>query len=128
MLNYLREPVPGEKVSVYFNLRKKVWSVRGKDKRVIAHLKTLSLQDVTWKVSEAGRQRVLREKQKNVHAYAEGTFISAEAFCFEDPSPQAISYNPYKGSSFMAQGGGPISSSKRVHFYGDRTVYGWGNS
>jgi hypothetical protein len=60
------------KVFVYFNLHKKVWSVKaleGPNKgRVVAHRNALSLYHCTFKVSEAGRQRVIREQRKNVHA------------------------------------------------------------
>ena len=60
------------KVFVYYNLNKFLWSVKSLDGptkgRVIAHADKLLLRDITYEVSEAGRQRVLREKRKNVHA------------------------------------------------------------
>ncbi len=41
--------------------------------RVIGYTESVNLEDVEFKVSEAGRQRLLREKRKNVHAFAIGT-------------------------------------------------------
>ncbi len=65
------------KVFVYWNLHRGMWSVKaleGPDKgRVIARVDTVLLRDVTGKVSQAGRQRVLKERKKNVHAGLVGT-------------------------------------------------------
>lgn len=88
------------KVFVYFNLHRKCWSVKaleGERKgRVIRHAQELTLRDVTFKVSEAGRQRVIREQRKNVHAGAVGTLC--------DPVPrdnwERVSYNPYMSGAF----------------------------
>ena len=88
------------KVKVYFNLHKKMFSVvalegdsRG---RVIAHETEVKLTNATFKVSEAGRQRVIREQRKNVHAYVVGTLTDTVKNC-----DQAVTYNPYKYSSFV---------------------------
>lgn len=93
------------KVFVYFNLHKKVFSVRsmeGSSKgRVIAHLNDITLHDVTFKVSEAGRQRVLREKRKNVHAGVVGHWTGDVDPVIRDTSDIAVTYNPYKYSSFV---------------------------
>ena len=68
------------RVFVYFNLHKKCFSIKaleGADKgRVIAHRDTVVLDGCKLLVSEAGRQRVLREKRKNVHAGVSGTWIN----------------------------------------------------
>jgi hypothetical protein len=64
------------KVFVYRNLRRGCLSVRDtKTRRVIAHVDEIFLRDVKFKVSKAGRERVLKEKQKNVHAGVEGNII-----------------------------------------------------
>ena len=94
------------KVFVYFNLHRKLFSVKaleGPDKgKVISHTTYLWLKDVTFKVSEAGRQRVLREKRKNVHAGVVGN-ISADAWddMLLQDDPKQITYNPYRFSSFV---------------------------
>jgi hypothetical protein len=43
----------------------------------VAHLATVQLRGVRFKVSERARQRVLTQRQRNVHAYAIGTFTTA---------------------------------------------------
>jgi len=101
------------KVFVYFNLHRKCFSIKaleGPNKgRVIYHSSGVLLFDCTFKVSEAGRQRVLRERKKNVHAGVVG-------FLFDDAVDGTydhvlrygtpITYNPYKYDSF-------------VHLYGE---------
>lgn len=70
------------KVSVYFNLHKRVFSVlamEGPAKgRVIAHAEKVGLQDVTQKVQEGGRQRVIKEGKKNVHAFINGDLVAID--------------------------------------------------
>ena len=67
------------KVFVYFNLHKKVFSIKaleGPNKgRVIAHSTCVQLANVKLKVGRAGRLKVLESKQKNVHAGVVGTLI-----------------------------------------------------
>lgn len=105
------------KVFVYFNLHKKVFSVKaleGPNKgRVIAHRSELNLGQATFKVSEAGRQRVLREKKKNVHAGVVGEWYGTV-----EPIENgiAVTYNPYKYSSFVEQATEqPIHQAREVH-------------
>ena len=94
------------KVFVYYNLHKHVWSIKaleGAQKgRVIAHSPTVLLQNAQGKVSEAGRQRVLREKRKNVHAGIVGTLVHREVEGYF-PGLQ-VTYNPYKYDSFVYDG------------------------
>lgn len=84
-------------VKVYFNLRKKCFSIQHKGK-VIAHADTVKLKNVTYKVSEAGRQRVLKERHKNVHAFLVGEWVHSLS---EDFAGIPVTYNPYKYSSFV---------------------------
>lgn len=97
------------KVFVYYNLRKKMWSIRSLEaptkNKVIGYSHTVYLKDAIPKVSEAGRQRVLRTKQKNVHAGIIGEITSLEQIikeCNRNPGfPTEIKYNPYKNDSFV---------------------------
>ena len=86
-------------VRVYFNLHKKVFSVQQKNERgswiVRGYSSNIILKDAKFKVSQAGRARVLREKRKNVHAFVEG-FVSEASI----ETPTRISYNPYKFAHF----------------------------
>lgn len=104
------------KVFVYFNLHKKVFSVRALegDRKglVVAHREYVALTDVTFKVSEAGRQRVLRERKKNVHAGAVGNWNDDVAVLQDDI---AVTYNPYRFNSFVnKETEAPIHTAKRA--------------
>lgn len=117
------------KVFVYFNLNQKLWSIRaleGEHKgRVIGHAKHVELTNVTPKVSEAGRQRVLREKQKNVHAGLVGELVYADTsspkvLAVIGQSQKAncgavITYNPYRYQTFVEKSTEkPITSASFV--------------
>lgn len=84
---------------------------------------TLTLQNVTFRVSEAGRQRVLRERKKNVHAYVVGTLMGSRG-CWE-PGPEwiRISYNPYKGNYFYDVKDGKEVKQAREAIFGERYVW-----
>ena len=86
----------GQTVKVYRNLRTGTFSVQHKG-LVVAHLATVHLTAVTFTVSAAGRQRVLRDKQKNVHAYVIGTFSTTQP-----ATDLHVTYNPYKFGHFYA--------------------------
>ncbi|NCZ81434.1 MAG: hypothetical protein EBY05_03785 [Actinobacteria bacterium] len=56
------------------------------------------LKDVKFIVSQSGRERVLREKKKNVHAFVEG-IISSESYVLNKEAN--VFYNPYCFNSFQ---------------------------
>ena len=95
-------------VEVYWNLHKKCYSVRHKGK-VIAHAPFVTLKDVTWVVQPAGRKRVLRERKKNVHAFAKGTWIYGDEELQNLPDTQRltrrieVTYNPYHNHTFVSR-------------------------
>lgn len=94
------------RVYVYWNLHKNVYSVR-KRKIVQLHATQVQLRDVTFKVSEAGRQRVIREKRKNVHAGLQGTWVGL----MQDPRTwktrgwRRVTYDPYRSDHFFTTNG-----------------------
>ena len=101
------------RVFVYYNLHRHLWSVKaleGPEKgRVIARYDSLVLRDATPRVSQAGRERVIREGRKNVHAGLVGTLVASGASVASNTvaglplhgDRRAITYNPYKYSSFV---------------------------
>lgn len=102
-------------VKVYYNLHKKCLSVvanEGENKgRVIGHVQEISLVNVVFKVSAAGRARVLKEKRKNVHATIWGRMTAEDL----GQLPTAITYNPYKYSSFVNKADeSPVIHAKKV--------------
>ena len=93
------------RVFVYFNLHKKMWSVKaleGPQKgRVIARTFHVALRDVQSRVSQKGRERVLREKRKNVHAGLVGDWVGFKLPEYYRHVPETeITYNPYKSGNF----------------------------
>lgn len=64
---------------------------------VIAHRHEVWLENAAMKVSEAGRQRVLKERRKNVHAGIEGEWCEEK----KDFEGRRVMYDPYRFSSFV---------------------------
>ena len=98
-------------IRAYFNLHKHLFSVQEKVNgswKVTRHVNFLVLKDVKFKVSESGRQRVLREKRKSVHAYVYGEELTE--YEIDSPWHDIISYDPYKYESFVDKYGGRIDS------------------
>ncbi|MCA1800127.1 MAG: hypothetical protein LC650_02390 [Actinobacteria bacterium] len=88
----------GQRVKVYKNLHKNTYSVVDVTTGlVLGYADRITLQDVDFKVSEAGRQRVLQEKRKNVHAYVTGTFVATTGAT----QRHTAYYNPYKVETFV---------------------------
>lgn len=107
----------GQKVQVYRNLRRGDWSVRANGK-VIAHLDTIILADVTFTVRESARQRVLRDRERSVHAWANGIVADvslAYPGLIERFPAAPITYNPYRCGSFTANGA-PVQGADFVEF------------
>lgn len=91
------------KVEVYFNLHKKLFSVRSvATGRVMFHTYEVCIDNPKFVVRKAGRDKVLRERKKNVHAFVRGDIRHYP----EKLSPtldltKAVSYNPYKAGHFV---------------------------
>jgi hypothetical protein len=107
-------------VYVYKNLHKDCWSVK-QDGLVKLHTNDITLYDCRFKVSVAGRERVLKEKRKNVHAgvhgYIENWVGGFDKLSWEEghPTAEAVTYNPYKYKTFVFKGDkGSITASTAV--------------
>ena len=88
------------RVEVYFNLHKHLFSVRSaRSGRVILHTDRVHIHNPEFVVRQGGRQRVLREGKKNVHAFVRGeaTYFSK----YDCPTLDNVGYNPYKYDSFV---------------------------
>ena len=114
------------KVFVYYNLHKKCFSVKaleGASKGlVILHSSSVVLSDAKFKVSQAGRERVLREKRKNVHAGVVGRF-EGQFENFDTSEMTSITYNPYLYNSFVtAETKNPVGLASKV-FLKDRRIF-----
>lgn len=96
----------GKKVKVYYNLHKQTFSIE-QNGLVVGYADTVRIENATYAVSEAGRQRVLKEKRKNVHATVRGNLLGFEAGPEETPAY----YNPYKVKTFVKPDGSPLLKS-----------------
>lgn len=115
----------GTDVEVYWNLHRKVWSIRDRrTRRVVCHAAGLTLDDVTFVVSAAGNARVRREGRKNVHAFARGTLVSFNGT--PDDGADEVTYNPYKHTTFVLRDDGtPVHTAARA-WLGPRMVWAKG--
>lgn len=121
------------RVRVYKNLNDGLISIKLRTTGlVIAHCEEITLGDVSFKVYESGRQRVIKQKRKNVHAYVEGEILSVKGLkpykgrgitIPEEKSAQAfdsrIFYNPYKTANFITSSDIIVESCEicRVSFH-----------
>ena len=119
----------GQKVEIYRNLHKKCYSIRQKGK-VIAYLgftNELILRDVKFAVQPAGRDRVRRERKKNVHAFVRGIVMKTGGLEREGILKRCgrmVRYDPYTMDSFEATqdapfvgwNGDPVYEGKNVIF------------
>jgi hypothetical protein len=127
------------RVFVYFNLHRKLWSVKClKTGRVIAHAKSVQLRDCKYRVSKRGRERVLLERRKNVHAGIVGTLIALDQVAgygtaFDFDTSEIVTYNPYRYETFVvAKDETPVYQTEAVYMVaqnGKATVHAsiWGS-
>ncbi len=78
------------------------------------------LKNVKFKVSEAGRQRVIKEKKKNVHAFVEGEQCKDTMQACELLN---VFYNPYKYSSFVDENKDPLHFASFALINGNKQGY-----
>lgn len=111
------------RVFIYWNLHRACWSVKALEGahrgRVVAHASDWQVAGAAFKVSEAGRQRVLREQRKNVHAGVGGHLVAITRLGVSSPAlsslpnvpsfpganypgyaVQSVTYNPYRAATF----------------------------
>lgn len=87
--------------------------------RVVQHHQRLLLSDAKFVVREGGRQRVLREKRKNVHAFIVGYLVDSRGIFGADADtkrdfPVRITYNPYRAGAFLTESGAPVFEARGV--------------
>jgi hypothetical protein len=99
-----------EAVRVYRNLNKGCYSVQQKSQgrgtwRVVCYAPHLELLMPQFVVSTAGRERVLREQRKNVHAFVIGHLSHYTGIYSDSPIERnrlpCVRYNPYKADAFL---------------------------
>jgi hypothetical protein len=131
---------PGTSVRIYRNLRPGVppWSVmvyghagtRRLQWRVAGHATDVALGPCTFRVYEAGRQRVLRTGVDNVHSFIQGQLLALDGAPFgaEDAvacGAQRVAYNPRHHHSFTLPeaGDAPVMRAGAVWLTGEGEAY-----
>jgi len=92
-----------KRVYVYFNLHKRLWSVR-QGGRVKAHTACVNLKECKFLVGKAGQERVRREGKKNVHAGVSG-YLEDEIPWWVGNRACFVMYNPYRHDTFIKRTG-----------------------
>ncbi len=99
-LNYKGRQIDFNKpVKVYKNLHNGLFSVM-QDNLVVAHVESFTMQSVVFKVNQSGRERVIKEGKKNVHAFVTGMLVAVNSGG-DFKRDTKITYNPYKYTSFI---------------------------
>jgi hypothetical protein len=108
------------KVMVYYNLHKHCLSIKALEGErrgcVVLHARAVRLKDAVFKVSQAGRARVLLERSKNVHAGVVGELVDIEPWSEGETADSAmaalveplgltkqLTYDPYRFDSFVTR-------------------------
>jgi hypothetical protein len=100
------------RVRLYRNLKirdQRAWSLMAMEGarkgKVIDIVDGAVLEDVSFVVSEPGRQRVIRDRAKNVHAFVDGELIKSSPLYSGKASkagtPVRITYDPYTMKQFV---------------------------
>lgn len=119
----------GMRVFAYRNLHRACWSLKaldGADKgRVVGHADHVTLWGCGLVVNEAGRQRVLREQKKNVHAGVVGLVTNGVNLLPHDAPARKVSYNPYRAGTFTVNDV-PVTVADYVRMADDGKAYALG--
>jgi len=103
------------KVAAYWNLHKNIFSIQSREKenygKVIAHKTSVAIASPKFVVRQTGREKVLKEKSKNVHAFIVGHLLGNEEYIIKSGSSKLITYNPYKFNSFVT-----VSTNEQVKY------------
>lgn len=93
----------GQKIRIYRNLNNGTMSIqthtKGTGWRVAGHVTNAIVADGVFHISESGRQRVIAQNRKNVHAWYEGVLIGQ--FNPSIDCPIDLAYNPYINETFV---------------------------
>jgi len=122
------------KTYVYKNLHKDTWSLMERG-IVRAHSDNVVVNNAEFRVRPAGRERVLREQRKTVHAFVVGypvaddvdTRASVEGIKLALGEPVQVSYNPYRGDTFYRKDTDEsVEAAELVELRTDGSVWAWG--
>lgn len=114
-------------VRVFRNWKHDCYSIM-QDGRLKASARQVRLCDVEFRVRESGRQRMLQNRRKNVHAYAIGRLLDFvhpdDGRSLEGMAGRGIYYNPYEFPSFVdGETRAPVTFASAARFDEAGVVY-----
>ncbi|MED3976073.1 hypothetical protein P4639_22005 [Priestia megaterium] len=119
-----------QRVSTFWNLHQDVFSMQativdGEKRRtlVVAHCNEIILQNVSFVVRKAGRERVLKERQKNIHAFVKGEFMGESTGIIDVSGMREAYYNPFKQDCFTDKETGEKLIGAELAILKDKKVY-----
>ena len=126
-------------VKLYRNLNNGKISIMDPVTRlVVGHADSVSVRNAQFVVNETGRQRVLKEKRKNVHAFVTGTLFAIQGFesyrgryivihsGSHSGAKRIVKYNPYIGPYFTAASNGkPVHSANTARVESTGKITAW---
>ncbi|MFD1136561.1 hypothetical protein [Paenibacillus urinalis] len=124
-MNAVISSYDGQRLLIAYNLHKKCLSIRDyQTKRVIDYRACIVLCNVNFIVHQKGRERVLKERKKNLHAFISGYYYAdLQSEIKEVPKHKAY-YNPYKTKSFVNKETMEVlRTAKRVYCAGKNIYY-----
>jgi len=109
-----------KKVDVYRCLNRSgfVFSIR-QNGLVIAHTENVTIENVTFIINLAGKNKVIKDKQKNVHAFLRG-FVSN----LDTSLTTILKYNPYNELGFNDGINTNLTNCKKVTISNKSINYG----
>lgn len=95
---------------------------------VRASARQVRLRDVEFRVREAGRQRMLREQRRNVHAFAVGRLVDfvhpGDTRDMEPMVGRGAFYDPWRFASFVdSDTEAPVTAVRVAQFDEDGVTY-----
>lgn len=120
-----QEVAVNERVKVYRNTNRGCWSILGTDNKLLLHADALVLKDCKFTVQPAGRERVVPEGKKNVHAFVTGVIVPIIWHHQFREKLERVIYNPIRYDHFIVESDQTeISKSKCCLFNNDGRLYG----
>ena len=105
-------------VVVYRNLNRGGFSIKQKN-LVVAHAEGFFLKDSIFVISDAGRNRAIKEGVRNVHAYALGLLSQTNLNVVEDCK---LRYNPFDLSTPHVNGR-PVLGHKFDAYFNEKDMF-----
>jgi hypothetical protein len=99
-----------KRIKVYRNLNNGMLSVV-QSGLVVCHAYNCVMRDCRFLVGESGRQKVLREKRKNVHAYVSG-YLYTEPAGLPAFDWKSVHYSPYRSGDWISEDWEVVESAR----------------